>query len=258
MKKNLILVTNDDSIHAKGIAALVEAVRGLGEVIVVAPETPQSAKGHAITIYDPIRLRKVDKFEGIESWACTGTPVDCVKIAKHAILKGRKIDLVVSGINHGSNASINILYSGTMSAAMEGSVEGIPSVGFSLLDFSHDADFDAATIVAKKVTKFMLKNCLDRKILLNVNVPKLPISDIKGFKICRQAEARWEEDFVENTDPNGKTYYWLTGKFHCDDLQNQSDIGALEAGYVSIVPSIHDLTDYKNTEFLKSAKIEAL
>ncbi|MFT4665639.1 MAG: 5'-nucleotidase [Polaribacter sp.] len=248
MKKPLILVTNDDGITAKGIATLVDIVRHLGEVVVVAPDSPQSAQGHAITITDPLRLKPSNQFEGIEAYECSGTPVDCVKLANNVALKGRKVDLCVSGINHGSNAAINILYSGTMSAAMEASLEGINSIGFSLLDFSHDADFDQSRKFVTKIIKDVLEKGLPDCNLLNVNIPKLPEAEIKGIKICRQANARWVENFQEGTDPMGRPYYWLTGEFVNDDKGEDSDVDALDEGYISVVPSMHDLTSYKAKE----------
>lgn len=248
MKKPLILVTNDDGITAKGIATLVDIVRPFGEVVVVAPDSPQSAQSNAITIKDPLRLKPSKQFEGIEAYECSGTPVDCVKLANNIPLKGRKVDLCVSGINHGSNASINILYSGTMSAAMEASLDGIDSIGFSLLDFSHDADFEQARKFITKIIQQVLEKGLDNCKLLNVNIPKLPEAEIKGIKICRQAKARWIENYQEGQDPMGKPYYWLTGEFRNDDLEKDNDIVALEAGYISVVPSMHDLTAYKAKE----------
>ena len=251
MKKPLILVTNDDGMFAPGIKALVEVVKQLGDVVVIAPNSPQSGKGHAITIHDPLRLHKVDVFEGIEAYECSGTPVDCVKLAKSVVLKDRPIDLCVSGINHGSNASINIIYSGTMSAAMEASLEGIDSIGFSLLDFSFDADFEASKTIAKKVVSFILENGMQNGNLLNVNIPRLPLKEIKGIKICKQAEARWTEEFAEAIDPRGEKYYWLTGKFDNTGDDENTDIWALQNGYVSIVPSSHDLTNYEAIDELK-------
>lgn len=244
MSKPLILVTNDDGIVAPGIRALVEVASEMGEVVVVAPDSPQSGKGHAITIHDPLRLKKVKVFSGIEAWECSGTPVDCVKLAKHVVLKDHQIDLCVSGINHGSNASINIIYSGTMSAAMEAALEGIRSIGFSLLDFSFDANFNPAKPWAKKVMQFMLNRPFQHGQLLNVNIPKLPESEIKGLRVCRQADARWVEKFVEGRDPSGQPYYWLTGEFINQDKGTDTDVWALENGYVSVVPSMHDLTNY--------------
>ncbi len=244
MLKPLILVTNDDGITAPGIRALVEVARQFGDVVVVAPDTPQSGKGHAITIHDPLRLHKSNQFEGIEAWECSGTPVDCVKLAKHVILKGRDIALCVSGINHGSNSSINIIYSGTMSAAMEASVEGIQSIGFSLCDFSFDADFSAAQHWATKLIRQSLEKPLPHGSLLNVNIPKLPLDRIKGIQVSRQCEGRWVEEFIEGRDPNGKPYYWLSGKFINNDTGTDTDEWALANGYISVVPAMHDLTNY--------------
>lgn len=242
--KPLILVTNDDGIGAPGIRALIEVAQQFGEVLVVAPDSPQSGQGHAITLEHPLRLYKVDLFEGIDSYECSGTPVDCVKMAKHVLVKDRQIDLCISGINHGSNSSINIIYSGTMSAAMEASIEKIPSIGFSLLDYRMDADFTAAKHYAAEIIKLVLELGMQNTLLLNVNIPKLPLSEIKGRRICRQAEGHWAEEFIPNTDPTGRPYYWLSGKFTCEDAGEDTDIWALNNGYVSIVPSMHDLTAY--------------
>lgn len=244
MSKPLILVTNDDGIVAPGIRALVEVASELGEVVVVAPDSPQSGKGHAITIHDPLRLKKVKVFDHIEAWECSGTPVDCVKLAKHVVLQDRRIDLCVSGVNHGSNASINILYSGTLSAAMEAALEGIRSIGFSLLDFSFDADFKASKHWAKKIMAFMLQRPFRSGQLLNVNIPNLKVNEIKGLRVCRQADARWVEKFVEGHDPSGHPYYWLTGEFVNEDHGEDTDVWALENGFVSVVPSMHDLTNF--------------
>ncbi len=247
-----ILVTNDDGITAPGIAALIEVAKEFGEVLVVSPDSPQSGQGHAITIYDPIRLKKVDIFPGIEAYECSGTPVDCVKLAKNVILNDLKPDLCVSGINHGGNAGVNILYSGTMSAAMEASIEGIPSIGFSLLDFAHDADFSASQHYARKIIKAVLEKDLVESKLLNVNIPHLPMSDIKGIKVCSQANAMWVEDYAEGQDPRGGKYYWLAGKFVDRDPDNHGgDVRALSTGYVSIVPSMHDLTRFEAIPELK-------
>jgi 5'-nucleotidase len=245
MKKPLILVTNDDGITAPGIKALVEAAQSLGEVVVVAPDSPQSGMGHAITVADPIRLHPVDVFPGVNAYECSGTPVDCVKLANHVVLKGRQADLCVSGVNHGSNASINIIYSGTLSAAMEASLEGIPSIGFSLLDYSYTADFEPCKPFLRLLMSYVLEHKMSQGNLLNVNIPALPIHEIKGFKVCRQAEARWEENFVEAVDPRGQKYYWLTGKFVNNDDGEDTDIWALQNGYISVVPSMHDLTNYR-------------
>ena len=243
--KPLILLTNDDGIFAPGIDALVEVARKFGEVVVVAPNSPQSGQGHAVTIMDPIRINKVDVFEGIESWECSGTPVDCVKLATNVILKDRKIDLCLSGINHGSNASINIIYSGTMSAAMEASLEGIMSIGFSLLDYSFNANFEASKKIIEKIIADVLEKKGNGPYLLNVNIPNENYEDIKGIKICRQAKGNWEEEFKEAKDPRNQPYYWLTGKFVNYENGEDTDLWALENNFVSIVPSHHDLTNYK-------------
>ena len=239
-----ILITNDDGITAPGIRNLVEAVKDLGNVIVVAPDKAQSGMGHAITIGQPLRMFKVELFEGIEAWQVSGTPVDCVKLAVDKILH-RKPDICLSGINHGANHSINVIYSGTMSAAMEASIESIPSIGFSLMDFSVDADFTASRFYINKIVSSLLRKKVDKHFLLNVNIPKLPLELIKGVKLCKQAYAKYEEDFDERTDPQGRKYYWLTGKFINFDKSKDTDVWALENNYVSIVPVQFDLTNYK-------------
>lgn len=244
MARPLILVTNDDGIVAPGIRALVAIAKQFGEVIVVAPDSPQSGQGHAITLNNPIRLKPVDIFDNVEAYECSGTPVDCVKLAKNVLLKDRNIDLCLSGINHGSNASINIIYSGTMSAAMEASLEGIDSIGFSLLDYSFEADFSAAIHFGSKIVSEVLKNGLKDCKLLNVNIPLGSIEEIKGIKVCKQGEGTWVEEFKEGIDPRGQKYYWLAGYFINEDKDQNADITRLEDGYVSVVPSGHDLTIY--------------
>lgn len=241
-----ILVTNDDGMFAPGLHALIEAVQDLGTVYVVSPDSPQSGKGHAVTLREPLRFKRVRTFDGIEAYECSGTPVDCVKWAKNVLLKNQSIDLCVSGINHGANYSINIIYSGTMSAAMEAALEGIHSVGFSLLDFSFEADFSHSKKVASQVSRFLLSKERNPKqpLLLNVNIPALPSQEIKGMKICRQANARWVEEFQEGKDPQGMKYYWLAGEFVNMDSGGGTDVQALEDGYVSVVPCQFDLTDY--------------
>jgi 5'-nucleotidase len=249
--KPLILVTNDDGTFAPGIAALVKAASKFGEVVIVAPDSPQSGKGHAITISEPIKLNPIDSFGDITAYACSGTPVDCVKLAKNVLLKDRQIDLCVSGINHGSNASINIIYSGTMSAAMEASIEGIPSIGFSLLDYSFEADMEPAREIAEAIIPWMLNNELPPNSLLNVNIPALPRKELKGIRVCRQGEGNWIEEFQEGTDPRGRKYYWLTGRFEGEIDNEETDLWALRNHYVSVVPSIHDLTSYSGLPHFK-------
>ncbi|MDP4132250.1 MAG: 5'/3'-nucleotidase SurE [Bacteroidota bacterium] len=239
----VILITNDDGVMAPGILNLIEAVKDLGKVVVVAPDKPQSGMGHAITIGLPLRLHPVAIFEGIEAWQCSGTPVDCVKLAVDKVLH-RKPDICLSGINHGANHSINVIYSGTMSAAVEAAIESIPSAGFSLLDHSVEADFNGARKYARLIVQHMLNTPLDKHTVLNINIPALPAELIKGVRICKQAYAKYEEDFVERSDPNGKKYFWLTGEFVNFDKGKDSDVWALEHNYVSIVPVQFDLTNY--------------
>ena len=243
-KKPLILVTNDDGIYAPGIRALLEAVKDLGEVVVVAPDKPQSGMGHAITIGQPLRLSAVSLVDGVEAYQITGTPVDCVKIAVDKVLKQRP-DICLSGINHGPNHSINVIYSGTMSAAVEASIESIPSIGFSLNDTSHEADFDGAQEYARVITEKILSGKWDKHLCLNVNIPAINTLEIQGIKVCKQAYAKYDEDFEERKDPAGRKYYWLTGEFVNLDKANDTDVWALEHNYVSIVPVHFDLTNYE-------------
>lgn len=253
-QKPIILITNDDDITSKGIRSLVEAVQDLGTVVVVAPDRPQSGMGHAITIGSPLRMNKMNLFGDIEAWQTSGTPVDCVKLAVDKILH-RKPDICLSGINHGANHSINVIYSGTMSAAMEASIEGIPSIGFSLLDYSYDADFTAAKQTVHTIVSAVLNKKIDKHFLLNVNIPALPPEKIKGIKICKQAYAKYEEKFSERLDPHGKKYYWLTGEFKNFDKGRDTDVWALEHGYVSAVPVQFDLTNYSLKKKLEKSNL---
>lgn len=256
MARPLILVTNDDDITAGGIRELINIAKTFGDVLVVAPDRPQSAQGHAITISSPIFIRESDIHPGVEAYECSGTPVDCVKLAKSVVLGDRVPDLCVSGINHGSNAAINILYSGTLSAAMEAALEGIPSIGFSFLNYRPDADFSACRPYVEHLIRDVLDNGMAEGSLLNVNIPDLPPAEIKGIRICRQAEARWVEEYVKNTDPRGREYYWLTGRFVNEDDRPDTDARALEEGYVSVVPSTHDLTNVVAFEALKKREAD--
>lgn len=257
MKKPLILVVNDDGISAKGIRNLIKIMIDFGDVVVVAPDSPQSAKGHAITIEEILRCKKVLIDEGPQQeFACSGTPVDCVKLALNKILD-RKPDLCVSGINHGSNSSINVIYSGTMSAAVEGALNKIPSIGFSLLDYSSKADFSEAEAHIRKITKQVLTHALGTNICLNVNIPKsIKSKSIKGLKVCRQADANWEEEFEERIDPKGEKYYWLTGKFVNYDQGTDTDEWALANHYISVVPVKFDITDHSSISFVNKLFID--
>jgi 5'-nucleotidase len=246
----VILITNDDGITAPGIKNLVESVRDLGKIVVVAPDKPQSGMGHAITIAQPLRLHPIQAFADIEAYQCTGTPVDCVKLAVDKILH-RKPDICLSGINHGANHSINVIYSGTMSAAVEAAIESIPSIGFSLLDYSIDADFTAARKYARLIVQKMLTTKMDKHTILNVNFPAVDLKLIKGVKLCRQAYAKYEEDFLERDDPHGRKYFWLTGEFVNFDKGKDTDVWALKNNYVSVVPVQFDMTNYVLKEKLE-------
>jgi len=244
MKKPLILVTNDDGITAPGLRALVSYMKELGDVVVVAPDSPQSGKGHAITLDNTLFSAKlvVDLENGApEEYSCSGTPADCVKLALQELLK-RKPDICVSGINHGSNASINVIYSGTMSAAIEAGIEGIPAIGFSLCDYTWEANFKPAAEAIKTIVSKALKNGIPNGVVLNVNIPKAVKKELKGIKICRQARANWKEKFDKRKSPSGKDYYWLTGEFELLDKGEDTDEWALANNYISVVPTQFDLT----------------
>jgi len=242
-ERPLILVTNDDGIQSKGIRSLVNAVAPFGDVVIVAPDKPQSGMGHAITVNDVLRLNDTRLFSEYTAYTCTGTPVDSVKLGISEVLH-RKPDILVSGINHGENSASNVLYSGTMSAAVEGAMENIPSVGFSLLDFDADADFSSSEWAVAEVMKRFLKHDFPKHTCLNVNIPRLPVNEVKGVKVCRQAKAYWEDSFDKRHDQFGKPYYWLKGEFNRSDRSEDTDIWALDHGYVSIVPTQFDMTAY--------------
>lgn len=253
-KLPLILVTNDDGVSAPGIRNLIEWMKPLGEVIVVAPAGPQSGMGHAITISRPLRLEKIDLYPGLQAYQTSGTPVDCVKLAVDVVLH-RKPDLLVSGVNHGSNSSINVIYSGTMSAAVEGAIEGIPSIGFSYCDYSYEANFAPIKNALLSITQNVLEHGLPPGSLLNVNFPKVSHeTELKGIKICRQCKAKWQENFEERQDPSGKNYYWLTGKFVNEDHGEDTDEWALAHNFVSVVPTQFDLTAYHAIPYLNDWK----
>ena len=250
MSEKLILITNDDSVNAKGIRSLIQTAKQFGRVVVVAPDKAQSGMGHAITINHPLRLHRVDLFDGIESYACSGTPVDCVKLAIYEVLKC-KPDLLLSGINHGENTSTNVLYSGTMSAAIEGAMEGIHSIGFSLADYASDADFSACQPFIEKIIIKTLDSGLSANTCLNVNFPNLSIDKIKGIRICSQAHAFWADRFDKRLDQFGNPYFWLTGDFAEVNPKENTDLEALKNGYVSIVPTHFDLTNYQAIKTLE-------
>lgn len=251
-KKPLILVTNDDGITAPGIRTLISVMNEIGDVVVIAPDSPQSGMGHAITLDSTIYCDAVTIDEGDQmEYRCSGTPADCVKMAISEVLN-RKPDLCVSGINHGANSSINVLYSGTMSAAIEAGIEGIPAIGFSVLDYSWHADFKGMEKYIKQIALEVLENGLPDGVVLNVNFPKIKENKFKGIKVCRQARANWKEEFDKRTNPQGKEYYWLTGKFINLDHGEDTDVWALENEYISMVPTHFDLTAHHFIQKLNS------
>ena len=245
-EEKLILVTNDDGYDSKGLAAAVEVARAFGRVVVVAPETTQSGMSQAITMYNPLYLRCVSRQEGLEVYAFSGTPVDCVKMAFDYLLRDQRVDLVVSGINHVSNSAVNVLYSGSMGAAIEGSFYDCPSVGLSLDDHSEDADFEAAVVYGKRIVRSVLEKKVELPLCLNVNVPVGKPGELHGIRLCRQNRGFWREEFYRHEDPRGRAYFWLTGDFvNGEPGAEDTDEWALAHGYVSVVPVQVDLTDYR-------------
>ena len=250
-EKPLILVTNDDGIHAKGLSELVEVMKHFGDVVVISSETSMSGKACSISVDHPLRAVPVNNIQGVPTFKSNGTPVDSVKLSFNNLLE-RKPDYVVSGINHGANSSISVIYSGTMGAAIEGSLHGVPSMGFSLDDFSADADFSKAKIVAARVFQSVMDNGLPPYTCLNVNVPK---GKPKGIKVCRQTSGKWVEEFEKRVDPQGREYHWLSGYFHnFEEDSIETDIHALKDSYASVVPVSVDMTCYKTLEELKDWK----
>ncbi len=239
----LILVSNDDGIEAKGISFLVDVAKSFGEVVVVSPETHQSGMSHAITLDKPLYVEEKKIFgDDVEAYRCLGTPVDCVKVAKHLILEGRTIDLVLSGVNHGSNSSVNVMYSGTAAAAREGCMAGISSVAFSICDHDKDANFEYIRSYVEKVIGIVLERGLDKGVMLNVNFPEEAIG-VKGMKVCRQAMGEWIESFEEISVYGGRKGYVLEGEYSSKgDCHEGTDIWALENGYASVVPCQYDIT----------------
>lgn len=243
MRKPIILVTNDDGVNALGLEVLVSVMREFGHVVVVAPITQQSGKSHSITVGEPLRVKKIKEERDLETYALNGTPVDCMKFGEKVIIK-HKPDLVVSGINHGSNATINVLYSGTMGAVVEACISGIPAVGFSLDDYSSKADFSHGKEYIRKIVSYVLSYSLPIGTCLNVNIPSVSAKEIRGMRVCRQAKGYWKEEFEERVDPMNKKYYWMSGEYVETDSHNDHDYNALKEKYVSIVPVKFDLTNY--------------
>jgi len=243
MKKPTIMVTNDDGLNAPGLRRLIKIMRKLGEVIVVAPDRPRSGHGHAITVSMPLRVSSVYKEDDYQEYRCNGTPVDCVKLGVQIVLR-RTPDLLVSGINHGSNASINVVYSGTMAAVIEAAIDKIPAIGFSLDDYGVDANFDHTDEYVEQIAREVLEKGMPKGTCLNVNFPKISDEGIKGVEVCRQSLGSWKEMFDERVDPRGRKYYWITGVFSNPDHKEGTDTWAMERNYVSVVPMKFDLTGY--------------
>ena len=255
MQKPVILVSTAAGVMAPGFRTLVHFMRELGVVVVVAPDRPQSGMGHAVTLEKPLRLEKISVDGDHMEFSCSGTPVDWVKIAVNKVLH-RKPDLLVSGLNHGSNSSINVIYSGTMSAPIEGAMEGIPSIGFSLLDYRFDADFLPAKKFIQEIARNVLKNGLPSGICLNVNIPAVPEDQIRGVRVCRQAHANWDEEFDHRKDPRGRDYFWLTGRFELHENSNETDEWALATNYISLVPTQFDFTAHQIIPEIKNWKFD--
>jgi len=255
-EKPLIFVTNDDGIHAHGIRMLIDRMRKIGKVVVVAPDKPQSGTAHAITIHTPLRLKFLAGEPGYEEYSCNGTPADCVKLGFKVVMK-RHPDLLVSGINHGSNSSVSVIYSGTMAAVFEGAMAGVPSIGFSFNNYSTDAGIESCAAIVSKIAQKVLDEGLPEGVCLNVNIPDVPEGGIKGIRICRQARGTWQEDFDERLDPIGRKYYWLKGIFVKTGNGNDTDEWALENHYVAVVPVKFDFTSHEAMASLKSWETDA-
>ena len=251
--KPLIFITNDDGVHAKGIEELIKSMEGLGEIVVIAPDGARSGMSSAITSINPLRINKIKQDKNLTIYSCTGTPVDCVKLGINEILD-RKPDLILSGINHGSNAAISVIYSGTLGATIEGCIFGIPSIGISLTDHSPHADFSQAVKYGRIIAEKVLKEGLPLGVCLNLNIPDIP--NVKGLKVCSQTKGYWRKEFQKATDPSGKTIYWLTGEFHNEEKENtENDEWALDHGYAALVPVHIDMTAYHMVDPLKKWEI---
>lgn len=238
-KRPLILITNDDGDTAKGIRVLTELMLPFGDVIVMAPDGPRSAQSNALTVAHPIRFKLLEEKPGLTRYSCSGTPTDCVKLALNEVVP-RQPDLLVSGINHGSNAAINVIYSGTMGAVLEGCENMIPSIGFSISNYAPDADFSYFEPRIVKIVKDVLEHGLPHGVCLNVNAPQ---GDIKGLRVARQCDGRWTREYAKRLDPFGRTYFWLTGEFENHEPESdETDEWALAQGWVSVVPTKIDLT----------------
>ncbi len=251
--KPLILISNDDGVNAKGLSYLINVAKKYGDVFVVAPEKGESGMSHAITIKNPLRVNKLKESKELTVYACSGTPVDSIKLALNQLIE-RTPDLILSGINHGSNSAVSLVYSGTLGAAREGAINGIPSIGFSVTDHDKNADFNASAHFADIIIKDVLENGMPKDSFLNVNIPNIPLSEIKGIKICKQTDGVWKQEYEKRIDPHGGVYYWLTGYFSNNEPNNEmTDEWALQNNYVAVVPVQLDTTDYKYLEKLSDS-----
>ena len=242
MKKIKILVTNDDGITAPGIRFLIDVMKDFGDITVMAPDKPQSGTSHSITFSEPLRIKTITETSGYKEYSCNGTPVDCIKLGENVAMD-EKPDLVVSGVNHGSNASINVIYSGTMAAVIEACIDGIPAIGFSLDNFKEDANLEPSRSFIQKIVKGIIENGIPKNTCVNVNIPD--VQKIHGIKVCHQAKASWKEGFDSRINPRGENYHWLTGSFVIEELGEDSDLKAIQDGYISLVPIQIDLTAYE-------------
>jgi len=248
----LILITNDDGLYAAGLKTLTSVMKEFGKVVIISATESRSAMSQALTVKQPLRVKLLEETDDLRMYACSGTPADGVKLAVNQLLE-RKPDLLVSGINHGSNASASVLYSGTMAAALEGCLYGITSAGFSLNSYSPTADFSACEKYIRIICKMVLRVPLPQGVCLNVNMPAIEASEIKGIRVARQARGCWQEEFEKRKDPMGKTYYWLTGRFiNHEPESTDTDEWAMENGYVSVVPVSTDMTAYGFLSELKT------
>ncbi|MEA1960407.1 MAG: 5'/3'-nucleotidase SurE [Bacillota bacterium] len=245
-----ILLTNDDGVYARGIQALASELSSLGEVILAAPERQQSGTGHSITVFDPIRVMSTTVPGALKAWIVSGTPVDCVKLALVRLV-GKPVDLVVSGINHGANLGTDVLYSGTVSAAAEGVIMGVPAIAVSLNDFGEKADFNFAARFTRQVVQYSMEQGISKTTLLNVNIPALPGNKIKGVQVTKLGNRNYENLFEERKDPRGNSYYWMGGGVMKEEQDQESDVKLVEDGFISITPIHLDLTDYKLIEKYK-------
>ena len=249
MPRPRILISNDDGITSFGLKKLVSLAAPFGEIVVVAPNTPQSGMSHAITTEKPLRIERTDIFEEIDTYACSGTPADCVKIAVGHLLKKKLPNLVLSGVNHGSNASINVIYSGTMAAAIEGALIGLPTIGFSFCNYDKNTSMSHIDKVVSQLIEYVLRKGLPKGVALNVNLPST--SPIRGVRFCRQANAHWVEKIHTRSDPNDRQYFWMEGDLLPSKGEVGDDLRAISENYASVVPCQYDFTAYSYLEELR-------